>query len=766
MNTIGKKLSFVFGILFIFMLTIGGVAGYSLVAIKNKADDLASISLRLEKVGHMKENLFKVLNINKSYVEGAAENQFEFDVLIFELESIIYELERMDLAENERPLINSIKENLKLLNNKTTLFLQNSNPTGVPITNESGDILFDEIDDIRTDIINSSEKVFYLIYGKFENTKLSVKEVRDLGIILTIGFTFLAILFGGLGTLFFTKRFLLNPIKALKQAAVAIGYGNYETKIEINSNDEIGVLGSAFETMSSQIKRHMESLELRKKELEKEISQRQQTEKKLKVVSDQNRLILNFAGEGIYGLDLNGHTIFCNPAAAKMIGYEVEELIGKPQHDILHHSKPDGSPYPREECPIYAAFKDGGVHHVSNEVFWKKDGTSFPVEYVSTPVEEKGKLVGAVVIFRDITERKKAENLSIRLGRILDNSFNEIYMFDASALKFIQVSQGACMNLGYSMEELRQLTPLDLNPEFTPEQFQALINPLRQGIKEIIIFETDHKRKNGTRYPVEVRLQLAKMETPHMFIAIIQDITERKKAEEKNKEHIAELEHFTYSASHDLQEPLRKILLFGSRLSESSSSSLGREERDYISRMEKASLRMKNLIEDLLEYSQLAHLGYNFELTDLTEVVKEVIDDLEIQIEESKGFIQFDSLPHIQADKTRMRQLFQNMISNSLKFSQPDTPPEIFIKSAPGQNGFYEISIEDNGIGFDDKYHDKIFRPFHRLHARGEYQGTGMGLFICRKIVKGHGGTIIATSQPKKGSKFVITLPEKQLKPA
>ncbi|MCH8208192.1 MAG: PAS domain S-box protein, partial [Nitrospinae bacterium] len=363
------------------------------------------------------------------------------------------------------------------------------------------------------------------------------------------------------------------------------------------------------------------------KAIEKEITRRKQLEMSLERVTRQNKLILNAAGEGIYGLDLNGHTIFCNPAAAKMIGYEVEELIGKPQHDILHHSKPDGSPYPREECPIYAAFKDGGVHHVSNEVFWKKDGTSFPVEYVSTPVEEKGKLVGAVVIFRDITERKKAENLSIRLGRILDNSFNEIYMFDASALKFIQVSQGACMNLGYSMEELRQLTPLDLNPEFTPEQFQALINPLRQGIKEIIIFETDHKRKNGTRYPVEVRLQLAKMETPHMFIAIIQDITERKKAEEKNKEHIAELEHFTYSASHDLQEPLRKILLFGSRLSESSSSSLGREERDYISRMEKASLRMKNLIEDLLEYSQLAHLGYNFELTDLTEVVKEVIDD-------------------------------------------------------------------------------------------------------------------------------------------
>ncbi len=133
------------------------------------------------------------------------------------------------------------------------------------------------------------------------------------------------------------------------------------------------------------------------------------TEKELELLKRQNELILNAAGEGIYGLDSEGRTRFVNPAAAKMIGWDAEELIGKPQHDILHHSKPDGTPYPREECPIYAAFKDGIVHHVDNEVFWRKDGTSFPVEYTSTPIWEDGKLVGAVVVFEDITERKRAE---------------------------------------------------------------------------------------------------------------------------------------------------------------------------------------------------------------------------------------------------------------------------------------------------------------------------------------------------------------------
>ena len=140
-----------------------------------------------------------------------------------------------------------------------------------------------------------------------------------------------------------------------------------------------------------------------------DITERKRAEAALERLRRQNEMILRSAGEGIYGLDLHGKTTFVNPAAAKMIGWETEELIGKPQHDILHHTKPDGSPYPGEECPIYAAIKDGRVHRVSDDVFWRKDGTSFPVEYVSTPIQEDGRILGAVVTFRDISDRKKAE---------------------------------------------------------------------------------------------------------------------------------------------------------------------------------------------------------------------------------------------------------------------------------------------------------------------------------------------------------------------
>ena len=145
------------------------------------------------------------------------------------------------------------------------------------------------------------------------------------------------------------------------------------------------------------------------KTIEQEIAKRKQLEIYLERVLHQNNLILNAAGEGIYGLNEEGYITFANPAAERMTGYSFSELSGRRQHDMIHHSKSDGTPYPSEECPVYEAFRDGAEHRISNEVFWKKDGTSFPVEYVSTPIYENGKAKGAVVIFQDITERKKAE---------------------------------------------------------------------------------------------------------------------------------------------------------------------------------------------------------------------------------------------------------------------------------------------------------------------------------------------------------------------
>ncbi|ASC72490.1 Two-component sensor histidine kinase [Halomicronema hongdechloris C2206] len=151
-----------------------------------------------------------------------------------------------------------------------------------------------------------------------------------------------------------------------------------------------------------------------------------QSEKELEALRRQHQLILNAVGEGVYGLDLNGNVTFVNPAAAAMIDWDMEDLIGQSMHAVLHHSHADGTPYPREACPIYAAFQDGAVHRVTHEVFWRKDGTTFPVEYISTPLhDEAGQLIGAVVTFRDITQRKWAEAVQQRANEELEHKVQE-----------------------------------------------------------------------------------------------------------------------------------------------------------------------------------------------------------------------------------------------------------------------------------------------------------------------------------------------------
>ena len=188
---------------------------------------------------------------------------------------------------------------------------------------------------------------------------------------------------------------------------------------------EVQILRSQIAALEQLIEVYENSVVEQADKLYQEIAERRRAEEEIKELLLQNRMILESAGEGIYGLDLEGKTTFANPAAAKMIGYEPEELSGKLQHAILHHSRADGTPYPREECLIYASFKTGTTHHVDDEVFWKKDGTSFPVEYTSTPIWQGGKLTGAVVVFKDITDRRQAEKEIQRLNDELERKVEE-----------------------------------------------------------------------------------------------------------------------------------------------------------------------------------------------------------------------------------------------------------------------------------------------------------------------------------------------------
>jgi PAS domain S-box-containing protein len=372
---------------------------------------------------------------------------------------------------------------------------------------------------------------------------------------------------------------------------------------------------------------------------------RKQAEELIERLYHQNELVLNAAGEGIFGLDIQGKHTFVNPVAAQMLGYTVNELIGRHSHTLWHYKKSDGSSYPVEECPIYAAYKDGKVHHKDDEVFWRKDGTCFPVAYTSTPIMEDGNIVGAVVTFRDITERKQAE------------------------------------------EKLKKLSD-----------------------------------------------ELARSN--------------------------ADLQQFAYTASHDLQEPIMVVAGFVKLLAKRYKGKLDEKADEFIEHAIDGTERMQVLIKDLLDYSRVGSTGKSFTPTDCLSALDKAVFNLQIAIKESGAVITHDNLPTIMADSSQLARLFQNLISNAIKFRGKEAP-KIHI-SAKQKEGERIFSIKDNGIGIDSKFLEQIFVMFQRLYTKKEYPGTGIGLATCKKIVERHGGRIWVESEQGKGSTFYFTIPNRE----
>jgi PAS domain S-box-containing protein len=263
---------------------------------------------------------------------------------------------------------------------------------------------------------------------------------------------------------------------------------------------------------------------------------------------------------------------------------------------------------------------------------------------------------------------------------------------------------------------------------------------------------------------------------PIGFRGTIRDITKRKQTEQLLIERRAlersnrELEQFAYVASHDLQEPLNKIQLFGDRLTAKNSQLLDQTGRDYLERMLNATSRMQTLIDNLLTLSRVTTKGQPFVPVNLSQIAQEVVSDLETRIQQTGGQVNVGDLPNIEGDPLQMHQLLQNLVGNGLKFHKPGIAPLIKVYTGRSARAnltreplFCQIVVEDNGIGFDEKYVDRIFQPFQRLHGQSEYEGTGMGLAICHRIVERHGGRITARSTPGHGTTFLITLPIRQI---
>ena len=263
-------------------------------------------------------------------------------------------------------------------------------------------------------------------------------------------------------------------------------------------------------------------------------------------------------------------------------------------------------------------------------------------------------------------------------------------------------------------------------------------------------------------------LTFTKIKSPSDFVSeilrssahIASIAIERKRYEENLQLYVKELEDFSVMVSHDLQEPLRNIIAYGDLL-ESRIHVSDDKSRHYLQRMQSGARRMKNLIYDLRQYSKIEFDENLYEVTDLKVIAENVLEDLEAKIKETKGKINLNSLPVIEADPTQMHQLFLNLIGNALKFHRKGTPPVVNLDTNCEGDGRFVITVEDNGIGIEEEHIAKIFKPFERLHGKSAYEGTGIGLTICNRIVARHGGEIMV-KRLSQGVTFEIILPEKQ----
>jgi PAS domain S-box-containing protein len=361
--------------------------------------------------------------------------------------------------------------------------------------------------------------------------------------------------------------------------------------------------------------------------------------------------------------------------------------------------------------------------------------------------------------FQNITAARAA-------GEILDTMADGLFVIDAEGK--VRITNDAVRKLfGYAESEILGKT-IDTLEYVDPEA--SFSRTLRDMLRRAPIRDEERLflTKNGERIEVSISVSpLREREIEGGAVVIVRDIRERKRVEQEMRDFTVqlqqsnrELEDFAYVASHDLQEPLRKIQAFGDRLKVKYAATLTGDGIDYLERMQKAAGRMQALINDLLVFSRVTTKAQPFAAVNLEVIAHEVVHDLEEQMHQVAGEVIVGALPTIDADALQMRQLLQNLVGNGLKFHRAGLPPRVELSGNTSGNSV-QIVVSDNGIGFDEKYADRIFTMFERLHGRAAYEGTGIGLAICRKIAHRHGGEIAATSTVGEGARFVVTLPVK-----
>lgn len=499
----------------------------------------------------------------------------------------------------------------------------------------------------------------------------------------------------------------------------------------------------------------------------RDITEKLEASRRLEESQTRYRRLIDASPDAIR-VHVDGVIVFANAAAAKLFRADSpDDLLGMNSDAFFHN---DDTPELREMRAVLHERKSNDWYETRRV---RLDGTLVEVEVAVLPIDWDGREAD-LVINRDITSRREAEQLNTRLGRIVDDSSNEVYVFDAESMKFLQINRGACENLGYTAEELMTLTPLDIKPEYDAENFEDLLAPLRSGEQSSVQFETTHRRKNGSYYDVSINLQLMRNETPLSFAAIVQDITERKQFEFSLKVAKEEAEsaaqaavsanraksEFLATMSHEIRTPMNGILGMASMLLE---GDLDEEQQDQAEIIATSGQALLTIINDILDFSKLEAGKLDLESVPISpaSTFEGVIELVESQASD-KGleiatFIAPGLSRQFLGDSGRLRQILLNLASNAVKFTaQGAVSISADIVRETDSATTCRVEVADTGIGLSADAKSKLFEKFVQADASTtrRFGGTGLGLAICKQIVELMGGRIDVDSVEGAGSTF------------
>ena len=513
----------------------------------------------------------------------------------------------------------------------------------------------------------------------------------------------------------------------------------------------------------------------------RDIAARRLSEASVRSSEERVRLLLESTGEGIYGIDLDGICTFCNPACVHLLGYELSsDLLGKNMHALIHHARPDGTPLPVDECLICQALRVGKEAHVSDEVFWRADGTSFFTEYRSHPIRRAGERIGAVVTFADISRRVRAEEAMRLRDRALKAIAQGIIISDPSQPDnpVIYANEAFERLTGYARSDIQgKNCRLLQGPETDPatiEEMRAAIRARRDCTVEVLNY-----RKDGT--PFWNALTIAPVQDAYgrvtHFVGVQTDVTDRKRFEEEMQRAKESAEAasrsksaFLANMSHELRTPLNAIIGYSEMLGEEAAD-LGRVEfLADLGKIHAAGKHLLGLINDILDLSKIeaGKMELFVERFSIADLVQGTVSTIVPLAEKSGDTIEVvcpADLGVMVSDQAKVRQALLNLLSNAIKFTDGGTitvdVARESIEDGGNGPGWVRFRVIDDGIGMTPEQISKLFQPFTQVDSSTtrKYGGTGLGLTITRRYCQMLGGEVTVASLPGQGSTFTIRLP-------